>query len=186
MKDFLELKHFEEFNNSKVHKSLKLTSKDDSKIPAEYMTQLKTRVIDFDDVKKFYLQKYEICEDNAKSVDALYKLDDRICMTEFKNGDFTSGEIVEKALSSAMMFMDITGCSLSEFRKKSLFVLVYNKDEKRVESRQLSAYYKSKQSRGRYSIFRLDHLWDFCFSEVKEIEKQEFDQSKYAKNIIAY
>ncbi len=186
MKDFLQLNHFEEFSNPKVHKTLKLTSEDDIKNPSEYMSQLKTKVIDFDEVKKFYLKKHGMYEDNAKSVDALYKLNDRICMTEFKNGDFTSGEIIEKALSSALMFMDITGCSLSDFRKKSLFVLVYNEEEKKVDTRQLSAYYKAKRSKKRYSIFRIDHLWDFCFGEVAEIEKQEFDHSKYAKEISSY
>lgn len=186
MKDHFCLKHYSEFSNPDVHKTLKFTSEDDSKNPSEYMSQIKTKVIDFDEVKKNYLKYHDMNEDNAKSVDALYKLNDKLCMTEFKNGDFKSSEIIEKALSSVMMYMDITGCCLDEFRKNSVFVLVYNEKEKKINSRQRVASYKAKSSNRRYSKFQLDHLWDFCFEKVVEIEKDEFDNTKYAKQVEAY
>ncbi|MBQ8084833.1 MAG: hypothetical protein IJ232_01845 [Lachnospiraceae bacterium] len=186
MKDCFCFKYFNEFINPDVHKKLKYTSEDDSKKPSEYMTQIKTKVIDFDEVKKNYLKEHGMDEGNAKSVDALYKLDNRLCMTEFKNGDFNSNEIIEKALSSAMIYMDITGCRLDEFRKNSVFVLVYNGEEKRINSRQKAARYKAKSSNRKYSSFQLDHLWNFCFEEVVEIEKDDFDDSKYAKEIVGY
>ncbi len=43
MKDYFCLKHFDEFSNPEVHKTLKVTSEDNSKNPSEYMTQVKTK-----------------------------------------------------------------------------------------------------------------------------------------------
>ena len=187
MKDGFCLRHYASFKEPGAHKSLKLASLDDSnpKHP-QYMSEIKTNVIDFDEVKKNYLKENGMLEDNAKSVDALYNVNNKICLAEFKNGDFTSGEIIEKALSSAMMFMDITDYRLNEFRKDSIFVLVYNPEEKKVEKRQTIAALKSRMSKKRYSKFDLYHLWDFCFGEVVEIEKEEFDRSIYAKGIESY
>lgn len=186
MKNILDLKHFSLFSEPDVHKSLKKTSEDENKNPSEYMSEIKTNVIDFDELKKHYLKENGMTEDNAKSVDALYVCGDKVCMTEFKNGDFSSSEIIEKALSSALMFMDITECQLNEFRKKSIFVLVYNEDIKKPNSRQSAAVYKAKRSKRYYSKFQLDHLCDFCFGEVAEIEKKDYDKSKYVVGIRAY
>ena len=186
MKNIFELKHFSYFSESSVHKSLKQTSEDTDKNPTEYMSEIKTSVIDFDEVKKDYLKENGMTEDNAKSVDALYICENKICFTEFKNGEFSSNEIVEKALSSALMFMDITGCQLSEFREKTMFVLVYNEEVKKPNSRQCVAGYMAKKSRKYYSKFQLDHLHNFCFGEIAEVEKKDFDNSRYVAGIRAY
>lgn len=57
MKEGFHLKHYADFINPGVHKSLMLTSIDDShgKVYPRYMSQIKTKVIDFDEVKKNYL-----------------------------------------------------------------------------------------------------------------------------------
>lgn len=186
MRDGFHLKHYNEFIEAKVHKSLKYTSKDDSKRPIEYMSEKKTKVIDYDEVKKNYFKDHGMQEGDAKSVDALYMLKNKLCMVEFKNGDFNSSEIMEKALSSVMMFMDITGCSLSDFRKDSIFILVYNSEVKKPNARQIASVYKARSSGGFYSLFQLDHLQGFCFGKVCEIEKDNFDSSEYSNEIIAY
>ncbi len=180
MKESFKLKHYNEFMDATVHQTIKYTSRDESKNPVEYMSQVKTRVIDFDEVKKNYLKNHGMEETRAKSVDALYINDKKICMVEFKNGDFTSSEIIEKALSSAMIFMDITEYNLSEFRKDAVFVLVYNPNEKNPNTRQIAARYKARSSKKNYSLFQLDNLNGFCFCDVVEIEKDEFDSSQYA------
>lgn len=187
MREDFSLKHVDIFKDPEVCKSLKETSVDDRNLKQlRYMSEVKTRVIDFDEVKKHYLKECGLFEDNAKSVDALYYVNDMICMTEFKNGDFTSSEIIEKALSSVLIFLDITKCSLEDFRKKSIFVLVYNPEEKKVEKRQTVAALKARRARKKYSRFDLYHLWDFCFGEVVEIEKDKFDSSIYAAGIKRY
>lgn len=189
MNSGFHFKHYSEFIDSKVHKSLKETSKDDHEglsLCDEYMTEVKTRVIDFDEVKKNYLKNKSINEDNAKSIDALYMANEKICMVEFKNGDFSGTDIIEKAISSVLIFIDITGYNLSDFRNDSIFILVYNGDEKKIEYRQVAAKYKAKKSRTMYSYFGLEHLYRFCFNDVHELEKDEFNKSLYSKDIIGY
>lgn len=181
------LRKYGDFSNPVVHKTLMETSKDDSKNPCEYISHNKQRVIDFDEVKKYYLKDRDICEGNAKSVDALYLLEDgTICLTEFKNGDFKSSEIIEKALSSVLMFCDITKNDLTYMRENATFVLVYNSDAMKVETRQQMAQKKAHRAKEKYFLFGLDNLDSFCFNKVVEIEKEEFDDTVYSKSIIPY
>ncbi len=177
------LKLFDEFLNPSVYASLKETSEDDSKTPSVYLSQCKTKVIDFDEVKKNYLKNRKMLEGDSMSVDALYMLPTGLlCMVEFKNGDFKSSEIIEKALSSVLIFNDITGENITFTRDNMIFVLVYNSDIKHPNSRQIAASYKSNLAMKKYSLFGLEHLNGFCFKDVKEVEKSEFD-SKYAQSI---
>jgi hypothetical protein len=186
MKDF-ELKQYGEFSNPDVHKSLMNTSADTIKTPIEYMTDCKHKVIDFDEVKKRYLVNRDMHEGDACSVDALYKLkNDKLCMVEFKNGDFTSSEIIEKALSSAIMFADITGKSMEFIRDNIIFVLVYNGEIKHVNWRQKMASGKAKRAKIKIFKFDIDHLYKFCFLDVVEIEKDEFDKSIYVRELEGY
>ncbi len=185
-KDY-HLKMYPEFSDANVHRTLKETSKDTSRNPEEFMTDNKIRVIDFDLVKNNYLKERKLFEDNAKSVDALYRLDNELlCMTEFKNGDFYASEIIEKALSSVLMFCDISGKDLDYMRNNAVFVLVYNGDRKKVQTRQIMAQRKAHRAKEKYSIFGLEHLYGFCFKNIVEIEKDEFDESIYSKGIVSY
>lgn len=187
MNNEFQLKKYNEFMESSVHKSLKETSLDDSKTPYQYMTMNQNRVIDFDEVKKNYLKSINLLETDAKSVDALYMLKNKLlCMTEFKNGDFTNSEIVEKALSSALIFCDITNQKLSYLRENAVFILVYNGDIKKPGSRNRAAYEKSHRAKVFYSSFKLDHLYGFCFKDVIEIEKDDFSSSKYCNDLLPY
>lgn len=126
----------------------------------------------------------KIPEGNAKSVDALYSLKSgKLCMVEFKNGDFTSADIIEKALSSILFFNEITNTNIEFVRKQMDFVLVYNPDVKKPNPRQKAAKGKSKLAGIKYSMFNLEHLYKFCFSNVAEVKKNEFDETDYVKNI---
>ena len=60
MKEGFHLKHYDIFLEPGVHKSMKLVSMDDRDIARnpEYMSQVKTSVIDFDEVKKSYLKHH--------------------------------------------------------------------------------------------------------------------------------
>ena len=181
------LKRYAEFSDPLVHKSLKETSKDSSKSPEEFMTANKISVIDFDQVKNKYLKERSLYEDNAKSVDALYMLNNEVlCFTEFKNGDFKASEIIEKSLSSVLMFCDITSKDLSYMRENAVFVLVYNGEEKKLETRQIMTKKKAHRAKDKYSLFGLEHLDGFCFKSIVEIEKSEFDESIYSKGIATY
>ena len=184
MSNNFRLKRFEDFLNPAVYDTLKKTSEDDSKTPCVYLTKCKTSVINFDEVKKVYLKNRGLLEGDSMSVDALYKLpSDVLCMVEFKNGDFTSAEIIEKAMSSVLIFNDITNTNIKFTRENMVFVLVYNSAVKKVNHRQLVANRKANLSKKKYSFFGLEHLNGLCFKDVEEIDKSEFDSTKYVNSI---
>ena len=184
MNKAFKLGKFDEFLESSVRASLKKISVDESKNPNVYLSECKTKVIDFDEVKKVYLKNRGMLEGDSMSVDALYMLPSGLlCMVEFKNGDFSSADIIEKAMSSVLIFNDITEKNIKFTRDNMIFVLVYNSEVKRPNPRQKAACGKAKLAKRKYSIFGLEHLNGFCFNDVVEIEKTEFDNSEYVKDI---
>lgn len=78
--------------------SLKKTSKDDSDPNAiQYMTSSETKVVNFDLVKRHYVNKLGLSEEAATSVDAIVLLEDGILFVEFKNGKVNNRNIKDKA-----------------------------------------------------------------------------------------
>ena len=178
------LNNFDEFRDPAVISSLKRISCDSESKHPGFLSECKTEVIDFDELKKMYMIDRGMEEGKAKSVDALYRLkSDKLCMVEFKNGMFSSPEIIEKAMSSILIFNDITGTNVKFTRENMYFVLVYNSDVKKPSHRQIAAYRKGRLSNNRYSLFGLDHLDGFCFFGVEEIDKKDFDDSIFVKDI---
>lgn len=184
-KEDFRLSYFDEFREPQVRIPLKIASEDTNKFPHVYMTEHAQKVISMDAVMDGYLIKRGMHKGDAKSVDALYMLSSgKLCMVEFKNGEFTPAEIIEKALSSVLMFNEITETNISFTRENMVFVLVYNQEVKHVNYRQLYAEQRSHRQKERISLFKLDHLNHFCFSQVEEIEKTEFDSSKFVKELM--
>ncbi len=178
------LNYFDELRNPAVISSLKQISCDSESKHQDYLSECKTKVIDFDELKKMYMTDRGMVEGKAKSVDALYRLkSEKLCMVEFKNGEFSTSEIIEKAMSSILMFNDITRTNINFTRENMYFVLVYNSDVKKPSHRQIAAYRKGRLSNNRYSLFGLDHLDGFCFFGVEEIDKKDFDDSIFVKDI---
>jgi len=90
--------------------SLRETSKDDSDPnDIQYMTSSETEVVNFDLVKRHYVNGFGLSEDAITSVDAIVPLEDRILFVEFKNGQVNNRNIKDKARDSLLVFLEIIG-----------------------------------------------------------------------------
>lgn len=108
-------------------KTLKETSRDDSDISnVQYMTQSKLEVVDFDLVKRRYVNGLGLSEDCAASADAVLQRKDGISFIEFKNGKVNNRNIKDKARDSLLLFSDITGKNITYTRENVDFIVVYN------------------------------------------------------------
>jgi hypothetical protein len=97
----------------------------------EFMCKSELQVIDFDHVKRAYLNDRNFSEEKAKSVDVIASGTDNITyLVEFKNGDVNNEKksIPIKIRDSILMVCDICKCSISKTREDVVFVLVYNEE----------------------------------------------------------
>lgn len=86
----INLDDYDFFRTNK--KSLKELSKDDSNIgDVKYMTESPVVAVDFDGVKRSYVNSLGLSEDNAASVDGISCTADTIAFIEFKNGSVNKG-----------------------------------------------------------------------------------------------
>ena len=107
--------------------SLRETSKDDSDPnDIQYMTSSETEVVNFDLVKRCYVNGFGLSEDAITSVDAIVPLEDRILFVEFKNGKVNNRNIKDKARDSLLVFLEIIGKNIAFSRSNIDFVVVYN------------------------------------------------------------
>lgn len=165
--------------------TLMLLSED--KTNHEYMTRSKKRALDFDQIKTGYTQEYKMSESGITSVDALICDDEtdvkrsNTCFVEFKNGDFKSADVMEKAKDSLLIFCDLVKCTVSDTRSKSTFVLVCNPDKKKPQpSREEIHRHSAKRAGHRYASFTLTPLFLF-FSDVLTLTQHEFDDFLIAR-----
>lgn len=108
-------------------KSLRETSKDDSDPnDIQYMTSSETEVVNFDLVKRHYVNGFGLSEDAITSVDAIVPLEDRILFVEFKNGQVNNRNIKDKARDSLLVFLEIIGENIAFSRSNIDFIVVYN------------------------------------------------------------
>ena len=122
--------------------SLRETSKDDSDPnDIQYMTSSETEVVNFDLVKRHYVNGFGLSEDAITSVDAIVPLEDRILFVEFKNGQVNNRNIKDKARDSLLVFLEIIGENIAFSRSNIDFVVVYNLEKnplpKQVQNGQL-------------------------------------------------
>ncbi len=107
--------------------SLRETSKDDSDPnDIQYMTSSETEVVNFDLVKRHYVNGFGLSEDAITSVDAIVPLEDRILFVEFKNGQVNNRNIKDKARDSLLVFLEIIGENIAFSRSNIDFIVVYN------------------------------------------------------------
>ena len=107
--------------------SLRETSKDDSDPnDIQYMTSSETEVVNFDLVKRRYVNGFGLSEDAITSVDAIVPLEDRILFVEFKNGQVNNRNIKDKARDSLLVFLEIIGENIAFSRNNIDFIVVYN------------------------------------------------------------
>lgn len=107
--------------------SLRETSKDDSDPnDIQYMTSSETEVVNFDLVKRHYVNGFGLSENAITSVDAIVPLEDRILFVEFKNGQVNNRNIKDKARDSLLVFLEIIGENIAFSRSNIDFIVVYN------------------------------------------------------------
>lgn len=158
-------------------KSLQYTSRDTDKEPIQYMTFNTKKVIDFDSVKtEVTSESFRVKDNVARSVDALFSVDDGLLMVEFKNGDFSGIEIAQKVNNSILLFNHITKVQIDFTRENMSFVLVYNKESKRLNYMDAIALHKARLAHEGLKLFGTDKLKGFSLKKVYMLEKSEFDK----------
>ena len=167
--------------------TLKETSVDTSVTPVEYMTQSAHPAINFDKVKRVYINKLGLSEDNAASVDGILQGDSSIVFVEFKNGNMKDQKtrVARKAEESILMFCDIVTETLSVIRSDVDFILVYNESKNQhgpnhgriqnSQSRTDIAQGIMRLAHEELIQFNLEKLKTFCFREVHTYTEKEFE-----------
>ena len=160
--------------------TLKNLSKDDhDKQNIEYMTESSIEAVDFDIVKRKYVNALQLSEEVAKSNDALLKMKNDFIFIEFKNGKVNPGEIKQKITDSLLILCDITGITIKETREELDFMLVINEKKNigRIEAakRKIGNHYLSK-ARKTLILFGLEKYETLYFKSVYTCTEVEFDR----------
>ena len=130
----MNLDQFQLFADHKI--TLMEASKDDSGIDDCYMTDSKIEVTDFDMVKRHYANKLYCSEECAASVDALLSVGDTVAFIEFKNGKVNNRNVKDKLRDSLLIFLDVTGKTISYTRENAELIVVYNPDKNGSRTKQ--------------------------------------------------
>lgn len=95
----------------------------------KYMTSSKRTAVNFDDVKKDYIENLSLSE-TPKSNDALFlSKDNKLIFVEFKNGFMDNSKkfaVRKKIYDSVIILMDILNTGVSELKDEMEYILVYN------------------------------------------------------------
>ena len=163
-------------------KSLRETSKDDSDPnDIQYMTSSETEVVNFDLVKRRYVNGFGLSEDAITSVDAIVPLEDRILFVEFKNGQVNNRNIKDKARDSLLVFLEIIGENIAFSRSNIDFIVVYNLEKnplpRQVQRGQL------QETPARVSI--ADHVMGKARKEFIRFDLERYERLYY-RNIHTY
>lgn len=153
--------------------TLKETSKDDSDInDIHYMTSSVLDAVNFDLVKRCYVNELGLSEDVATSVDAIVSFADRISFVEFKNGRVNNRNIKDKARDSLLIFLEIIRKNIAYSRKYIDFIVVYNLEKNPFPNQAKKNCLQDTPSR----ISIADH-----FMEKARKELIRFDLERYEK-----
>lgn len=175
-----------ELNRSGNRRTLHEISLDNN----EPMTDCQRIVLSFDLIKRHYLNHIGLSEELAKSVDALFQIennksDDGIYMVEFKNGDIQNRDIERKVRDSLLIFNSITNSQIDYSRGNLHFVLVYNSDNHSFNFQSKKAIEMANRARTEFDVFGLKGLRNCYFKSVRAYNKKEFRNNieRYIENI---
>lgn len=162
--------------------SLRETSKDDSDPnDIQYMASSETEVVNFDLVKRRYVNGFGLSEDAITSVDAIVPLEDRVLFVEFKNGQVNNRNIKDKARDSLLVFLEIIGENIAFSRSNIDFIVVYNLEKnplpRQVQKGQL------QETPSRVSI--ADHFMGKAGKEFIRFDLERYERLYY-RNIHTY
>lgn len=162
--------------------SLKEISKDDSgPNDVQYMTSSEKAVINFDLVKRHYVNQLGLSEDVATSVDAILPFADGILFVEFKNGKVDNRNIKDKARDSLLIFLEIIGENISFSRNNIDFVVVYNLEKNPLPNQLKKGQLQETPSR----VFIADHFMEKAKKEFIRFDLKRYEKL-YFKNVHTY
>lgn len=169
--------------------SLKETSKDDSDTNnIQYMTTSEIAVVNFDLVKRSYVNGFGLSEGVATSVDAIVPMKDGILFVEFKNGKVNNRNIKDKARDSLLIFLEIIGKNITFSRSNIDFVVVYNIEKnplpnqitkgklQETPSRIVIADFFIKKAKKELILFDLERYEKLYFRNIHTYSKEEFEE----------
>ena len=169
--------------------SLKKTSKDDSDTNnIQYMTTSEIAVVNFDLVKRSYVNGFGLSEEVATSVDAIVPMKDGILFVEFKNGKVNNRDIKDKARDSLLIFLEIIGKNITFSRSNIDFVVVYNIEKNPLPnqitkgklqespSRIAIAGSLMKKAKEEFILFDLERYKKLYFRNIHTYSKEEFEE----------
>ena len=169
--------------------SLKETSKDDSDTNnIQYMTTSEIAVVNFDLVKRSYVNRFGLSEEVATSVDAIVPMKDGILFVEFKNGKVNNRNIKDKARDSLLIFLEIIGKNITFSRSNIDFVVVYNIEKnplpnqitkgklQETPSRIVIADFFMKKAKKELILFDLERYEKLYFRNIHTYSKEEFEE----------
>ena len=145
------------------------------------MTDSLLEVVDFDLVKRRYLNGLGMSEDRAASVDALVVKGDVIVFIEFKNGKVNNRNVKDKIRDSLLIFNDITEKNLTYTRNKAELIVVYN-EEKNPLPNQLR---KEKMQETPSRIAIAEHLFSKANQEFIRFDLERYE-NLYFKAVHTY
>ena len=158
---------------SECRTDLRETSIDDSDSnDIKYMTESKLEAVNFDQVKRKYVNRLNLSEDCAKSMDAVVQKDGRIIFIEFKNGKVNNRDIKDKLRDSLLIFLDIVKKDLDYARTNVDCVVVYNQFKNPISVQSGKNYVQESRSR--------DIINDFIAGKA-DTEIIRFDLERYKR-----
>lgn len=179
-------------NNVSTLKETSVDKHDMSNI--KYMTCSERAVVNFDDVKREYIENLSLSE-TPKSNDALFlSKDNKLIFVEFKNGFMDNAKkfsIRKKIYDSIIILTDIFNTGISTLKSEMEYILVYNEsinsNEKEVlqkkrflvqhsEAFDLFAKSVSKMANTEYVCFGVKIFENYCFSKVHTYTEAEFEE----------
>lgn len=159
-----------------------------------YMTYSKRTAVNFDDVKKEYIENLSLSE-IPKSNDALFlSKDNKLIFVEFKNGFMDNPKkfsVRKKIYDSIIILTDILDTGISKLKDEMEYILVYNEsvnsNEKEIlekkqylvppsENFDFFAKSVSKMANTEYVCFGIKIFENYCFNKVHTYTEAEFEE----------
>lgn len=183
----LELDSYPIFAENK--NTLKEISKDDSDSSnIRYMTEFEWKAVNFDLVKRHYVNALGLSENNAASVDAVLQFKNDCAFVEFKNGKVINSDLKNKVRDSLLIFSDITGKTILNTREELDFIVVYNLQKNPLPnqlkkgvlqespSRIAIGNHFAAKARENYILFDLQRYEKLYFRKVHTYSKEQFEE----------
>ncbi len=170
------IKDFELFRENGALKQLSETTKNTAS--DRNMSDSGKIVVDFDQAKTNYCNSLGKSEEYSASADAFCETveEGKYFLIEFKDGEFNSEEIRKKAADSAYILSGILCKDVNYVRKNIEFIIVYNGEIKRLNSRQKLSIARANRGRENFDIWGLEKICGFYFDNIKAYEKHVFEK----------